>query len=227
MKRTLCALLLLLLLLALPACGSQLPPESTTAETTTEALTTEAPQTTAPPPTLLPVDVERHWWPGFGWDSWIESFPIFLEPAQDYYELLDHYRQVRAGGSINGSFGISVMLHDFDGDFIPELIVVLTGNPGREWHVYTLRNGKTHWVGSFGGTFRSALYSCSKGGIYLDQLDSGVTGAGTVTWVKKKGDQLTESEVASWKTGFEKTWELPSDSVELMAKELGDYDWTY
>jgi len=222
MKRIFCVLSALLLL-GLCACGEAASPESeTSANSTTEPQTTTEPLfTTTEPPTLLPI---QEYWDG----DLSEGFPILKEPAEDYYAVLERYRKIRAGSGLfwyEAEF--HVMLHDFDGDFVPELIVKMYSNPYCEWHVYTLHKGKAYWLGSFDGTFRSALLSSSKGGLYFSQLDSGATGAGTVIWIRKQGNQLTKTTLATWTSGFERTWEEPSDSVLLLQRELGDSAWTY
>ena len=235
MKRGIAFLLAVLMAAAVGACGREVvqePTEVTTVETT-GAMTATTEWTTEPPPTLLPVIEDWDWHPGDGWDEWTEGFPIFLEPAKDYEELLKRYWQVENGGAIDyGNLGgsASSMLHDFDGDFVPELIVVLTFNPSYEWHVYTLYQGQTRFLGFFEGTFRSGLFSHPKGGIYLNHFNNG---SGIVSRITKQGNRLVEGEFQEY-SAFDENgnikenyslWEPPSNSVRLECNDIGEFYW--
>ena len=225
-----------LLAAAVGACGREVVPEPTEVTTVeiTVTTTTTTEWTTEPPPTLLPETEDLGWRPGYGWDEWTEGFPLFLESAEDYEKLLERYRQVRNGGAIDfgevGGSSVGSLLYDFDGDFVPEMIVALVVGSSYEWHVYTLYQEQTRFLGFFGGTLRLSLYSHPKGGIYLNDFQNG---SGTVSRITKQGNRLVEGEFHDYSAfdedgnlkGSYSLWKPPSNSVRLIGKDIGDSYW--
>ena len=210
MKRTLCLLAALLLLASLCSCGEATPSEPETSAITTATATAPL-YTRSEPPTLLPVAED--------WNDWTDGFPILKEPANDYRELYGRYRKIQDGGTRD--VYVSIILYDMDGDFVPELLIELNAPTFVQWQVYTMHNGKTHWLGSFWGMEKEpGIYSCNKGGVYVKW---GRMEYETLYWLTKQGNKLLQTEIFRPRDTVENYFELPDGAVPLLKQELYDY----
>ena|GEM_PF-5567584 len=209
----------LLMAAVVGACGREVVQEPITEVTTVETTVTTTATTewtTATLPTLLPVVEDLDW------------AALTAEPAEDYDEVLERYRRVLNGGTIDYGYlggSVSFMRYDLDDDFVPELFVALCpGSFSYKWYVYSMQAGKPYLLGEFLGQAAEDFYSNPEGGIYCQQVHGGI---GAVFKITKRGNQLVVggSVPLNW-TDEEgnNTWELLQNSVELTMSGFSEGD---
>ena len=245
MKRIICLLTALLLLMPLCACGEReapapeteatttaAPATETTIATTEPATTTEAPETEAATiaaiaSTALPATkktsktTSKKSSPQTEPQTEDALFVKFKAPARDYKEVVERFREMFHQDE--GRFYADCHLYDMDGDNVKELFIKFgTCEADYHWFVYTTKNGKAICIGDFGGS-HSYLIGCATGGVYLSYGHMGWYG---ITKYTKQGDKLKETVVIEYHEFSDddyEEWNQP-DKVDLPLIDIDKID---